>query len=161
MPVEYEIQNDGAFVLARYWGAVSGQEVAELFRRYQADPEFRLDRPHLADVSGVTASDAGFAEVFSLFSMFARFYATSDCPLRVAIYAPADLTFGIARIFQNLAESSDRIETAIFEDMDDARAWLAGLSPPYLGDTLSAAAQQARPARPGQSPRSPRARAGP
>lgn len=141
MSVDYEIQNDGAFVLARYWGAVSGLEVAEMFRRYQADPDFQIDRPHLADVSGVTESDAGFAEVFSLFSMFARFYATSDNPLRVAIYAPADLTFGIARIFQNLAEGSDRIETAIFKEMDEAHAWLTGQAAPPLGGMLSTATQ--------------------
>ncbi|WP_306005557.1 hypothetical protein [Aquicoccus porphyridii] len=135
MPVTYDIDKTDHLVTARYSGNVTLDEIAAMFSAYVEDPDFRTDRPHLADLSGVTGTDIGFAETYTLFSMFLRSYAQPDHHLRIAIHALDPATFGIARIFQNLAESSDAIDVELFDTPGAARNWalsrnLASTAPP-------------------------------
>jgi hypothetical protein len=126
MPVSYIISRDDTYVLARYEGAVTLAQVTAMFAAYQQDPAFRPERPHLVDLSLMSGTDAGFADVFALFAMFGRSYAAANARMRCAIFAPSELAFGISRIFENLSETSDRIETALFDDFDAAVAWARG-----------------------------------
>ncbi len=123
MPVTYDIDKSAHLVTARYAGEVSLDEISAMFARYVEDPDFCIDRPHLADLSAVTGTDIGFAETYALFSMFLRHYTQAGNHLRIAVYAPDPVSFGIARIFQNLAESSDAIDVALFDRPDAARDW--------------------------------------
>lgn len=132
MPVSYSIEESGRLVLARYDGEITLDQIAEMFAAYLDDPAFAFERPHLADLSGVTETDIGFSETYALFSLYLRSYAANGQHMRVAIHAPHPVAFGIARIFQNLAESSDVIEAMLFDTFEAARDW--ALDPPDPAD---------------------------
>lgn len=123
MPVTYDIDESDYLVTARYAGEVTLDEIAAMFTAYIGDPDFDLDRPHLADLSNVTTTDIGFEDTYALFSMYMRNYTRPGHHLRIAILAPEPISFGIARIFQNLAESSDAIDVELFDTFDSARDW--------------------------------------
>ena len=123
MGVSYDIRDSGRIVYATHTGTIDLTQITAMWQDYMNDPAFQMDRPHLVDLAQVTETEVGFSEVFSLFSMFMRHYEQAGLRLYIAINAPRELTFGLARIFQNLAESSDVVETAIFDDLDSARQW--------------------------------------
>lgn len=129
MPVTYDIDDIDHLVTARYAGEVTLDEIAAMFTAYIRDPRFDIDRPHLADLSRVTGTDIGFEDTYALFSMYMRNYTRPGHHLRIAIHAPEPISFGIARIFQNLAESSDAIDVELFDRLDTARDWALSRTP--------------------------------
>lgn len=124
MPVTYEIIDEPAAVLARYRGRVSLSDISTLFQTYSQDPMFSLTRPHIADIRDFDSSTIGFAEIYALFSMFGKSYSEAGAIMRVAIIAPDEVAFGMGRIFENLTEQSDWARAAIFDNLQDAKAWL-------------------------------------
>lgn len=125
MPVAYEILKAPDVVLARYSGAVTMAEIMQMFETYQTDAAFLLERPHIVDLRDVDTSNVGFNEVFSLFAMFGNRYSAAGVGMRVAIVATNEVAFGMSRIFENLTEQSDWASAAIFDSVDEAKAWIA------------------------------------
>ena len=123
MPVSYEIHADQGYVFTIYEGVVTLAQVLEMFQDYQANPEFDLRLAHLSDMSRLEGTDVGFSEIFSLFSHYVRTYSMAGQTMRTAIYAPDETVFGLTRIFENLAETSDSVEARLFDDLEAARAW--------------------------------------
>ena len=77
MPVSYEIRAQDGLVIARYTGEVTVAQVMSCFRAFQADPGFFYGLTHLVDVAQVHSAEAGFAEIFALFSTYSRTYAAA------------------------------------------------------------------------------------
>lgn len=123
MPVSYEIRAQDGLVIARYTGEVTVAQVMSCFRAFQADPGFSYGLTHLVDVAQVHSAEAGFAEIFALFSTYSRTYAAAGQVMRVAIYSPGDFAYGLARIFENLSETSDVVDTGVFQSFDQALDW--------------------------------------
>ncbi|MDU8929170.1 STAS/SEC14 domain-containing protein [Alisedimentitalea sp. MJ-SS2] len=124
MPTHYEILPDQAYIHVHYQGAITAAEIKDMFNTFRASSDFDPALPHLADLSDMTGTDAGFADFFSVFSLFSRAYAETETGLRCAIFAPDNTTFGLARIFENLTETSNVVVTRLFDDLDDAIAWV-------------------------------------
>lgn len=125
MPVSYQILAEPDAVIAYYEGQVELLEVANMWRDYQQDSDFRLERPQIVDLKKVTGTNSGFAEIFSMFSLFANQYEAANAKLQVAVVTGNDVSFGLARIFENLAEQSDWAECTLCEEMSEAREWAA------------------------------------
>jgi hypothetical protein len=123
MALSFEIQHDGRLVYVLMSEDVTPKQLSDTFAANQSNPEFRLDQPRLVDASAVKNVDVGFNEIFALHSFFARSYKSAGTTMYIAIFAPSDYVFGLARIFQNLAEGSDVIKVTIFREMSAARAW--------------------------------------
>ena len=123
MPVSYEIRAQDGLVIARYTGEVTVAQVMSCFRAFQADPGFSYGLTHLVDVAQVHSAEAGFAEIFALFSTYSPTYAAAGQVMRAAIYSPGDFAYGLARIFENLSETSDVVDTGVFQSFDQALDW--------------------------------------
>ncbi|MCV2891938.1 hypothetical protein [Lentibacter sp. XHP0401] len=124
MPVSYQILEKPNVVVALYTGVVTLSDISTMFESYQADPDFSLPRPHIADLRDVDTSEVGFSEVFSLFAMYGRRYAEAGVPMRVALVVSNEVSFGMSRIFENLTEQSNWARAAIFETIQDAKTWV-------------------------------------
>lgn len=76
------------------------------------------------DLSRVTGSTLTYADV-SEHAIRRRSHASSflQQPVRVAFYAISPVTFGVARMFQNLLAES-KTEVRVFQDLRIAAAWL-------------------------------------
>lgn len=81
--------------------------------------------PHrLLDLSGATGVDIDFAAVAAFAS--ARNRDVLKNRVRVAVCAPTDMHFGIARMFQTLV-TNPQIELKVFRTMKEAERWAAGV----------------------------------
>lgn len=105
-------------------GPLSGEAlVAENRRFFDEEMEaFRACRTWLsnygpADLSGVKAEHLRELAEISLD------VAKQNPDLLVAIVAPADLTFGLSRMWESLADEA-HWRTQVFREEDEARAWL-------------------------------------
>ncbi len=123
MPVSYEIKADDGYVEARYVGVVTMAEVRTMFETYLGDPDFRTDLTHLVDLSQINADSIGFSEVFALSGMFSRSIAETGRQMRIAIFAPNELTYGLSRMFESLSGPEKGVDARIFNDLAAARCW--------------------------------------
>ena len=123
MPTHYETRPERGFVQVWYHGTVTVDEIKAMFHQFRTSSAFDPALAHLVDLGDFTGTNAGFAEFFSLFSLYARAYADTATGLRCAIYAPDESSFALARIFENLAETSDVVEARLFDDIDKAKSW--------------------------------------
>ncbi len=123
MPVIYEIIPEENHMFVRYDGRVTNSEIADSFAEAQQNPEFRLDLAHLVDLTTADFSVLDFQKIFSLFNMYARAHEGAGIKMRVSIFAPSDTVFGMSRMFENLAGTSDFFDVRIFDSLEAAREW--------------------------------------
>lgn len=112
-------------------GHVTGADL-EAYRPRASARDGTAPPKGLVDMRAVRTLDVTASTIWELAQLLARAAATAN-PQRVAIVASADFTFGMARMFEALAESAG-VDTTyrVFRDMAEARAWL-GLAPEQDG----------------------------
>ncbi len=57
-------------------------------------------------------------------SEYARTHESAGIEVRVAALAPSDLEFGVSRMYEAIAEGTDRERHGAFRDESEALAWL-------------------------------------
>ena len=130
MPMTFKVDHDHRLVLAEGRGLVTSEEVF----RYQLDVWSRPDVGgfnELVDMSAATELREGPPDRVRA---LAKLSASMDDPARkskMAIVAPQDLAFGIARMYQahrELNEMSTK-KVGVFRDRESAYRWLAAVDP--------------------------------
>lgn len=132
--------DDAAQLLVLRFSGMSEPEgqIAMLEALAKRIPTGRL-RAIFADLSGVTGSTSRGADVFAQNRRAERLTADKPSQLAIALYAPTDITYGMARMYQGF---SDPVHTnvEIFECADMAVGWLGladVLSPDALPETMA------------------------
>ena len=119
MPLLYSIE--GPLVLVVVVDRVSLEETVQLTDALLADPGFEATADLLVDASRGRPS-LSYAEIRTT----ARRWATLIGRVRrIAIAAPSDVIYGLARAFQYFAECAG-LTCKVFRTMAEARAWLTG-----------------------------------
>ena len=124
MPIAFSVDADHRVRTAVFRDRVTDTELVDAYRALLAsgyDPA--LD--DLVDLTLVTDLDVSGAAVRRLADLFEDGPAAP--PTRLAIVAPRDHHFGLARMYQSLRAEAPE-ETRIFRARADALAWL-GLPP--------------------------------
>jgi hypothetical protein len=105
-------------------GRVDVADMADAAMAMLGDPAFVPGTAQLVDLSGVEASDGSWR---ALASLAERGKDTEPAARleggRLAIVAPSDLAFGLARMYTVAAEPLP-LEARAFRDRHDALAWL-------------------------------------
>lgn len=118
MAANYRIDPERRLMMITLAGRVTGDELDAFSERVRHDPAYDPAWAALVDASEM--NPAGL----STQALRARAAVPRRNPTRVAIVAPADVVFGLARMFQMMSEGrGNHIE--VFRGMDDALAWLA------------------------------------
>lgn len=118
MPATYELDVERGLLMIELAGVLTGADLEEFSNRLRQDPAFDGTLPALVDASEL--NPAGL----STDTLRARAAVPRKQPVRVAIVAPADAVFGLARMFQMMSEGrGNHIE--VFRGRDEALAWLA------------------------------------
>lgn len=114
MPIDYAISIDLNVAIARWTGAVVIEEYREMFAAYVQDPNYTPGRPKICDFSGMTTLDADFARIWSVLTM-ANSHEVPGAPTTVCVtYAPDETNYGLARMYQSLAENAGGIQVAVY-----------------------------------------------
>ncbi|GAB5449510.1 hypothetical protein [Gymnodinialimonas sp.] len=124
LPIEYAISTELNVMLARWWGDVEIGEYRELFAAYLRDENYQVGRPEICDLSDVQELDADFARIWSILTMVNAQTGGEPVKTTCVIYAPNETHYGLARMYQSLAENADGIQVAVFRDEATAMAHL-------------------------------------
>lgn len=119
MPCGYTIDLARSLVLTRAWDLVTEREILAHVRALIADPRFARNFHQLADLREVT--DARVTESTNK-QMLVRLNPFG-AGARRAMVVTCDVAFGMARMYQILADESPD-ELQIFRKMDNALQWL-------------------------------------
>jgi hypothetical protein len=124
--VRYEIDEERGLALVVYEGEVSAQQLAQVSEALLRDPGYQHVTRQLADLRRCTGLPVLAEELRDL----AQHVAASDRRpgVRLAVVAPTDVMFGMARLYSAHREPST-MEVAVFRDLTEAHAWL-GLAGP-------------------------------
>ena len=137
MPIEFRTCLDLDLVYARWWGIVDADVFLDNFARYLADRHYRPGRPELIDVSGIERFDLDFARIRTLLLDVNLQVPGTVVDTRTVIWAPEDAAFGLARMYQQLAEHAAGIQVEIYRE--EAAALAAYDLPHRTMDALLAA----------------------
>lgn len=124
MPIEYAISIELNLKITRWRGEVDIGEYRDLFAAYLEDENYRLGRPEICDFSAMTNLDADFARIWSVLTMVNAQAGGAHVNTRCVIYAPDDTTYGLARMYQSLAENANGVQVAVFREEAEVLAHL-------------------------------------
>ncbi len=121
MPVRYSIDLPAGMVCVEGSGVTTLEELSALQQTLRGDPDYVPQLGHLIDfrTASLARMDAASLRTIIENSMTA---GVPDAGSR-AIVVSGELEYGIARMFQNMAEAQGQ-EARIFTDIGAARAWL-------------------------------------
>lgn len=121
MPTIYVIDKEAGILYRTLSGVVTTDELIESFDEALRDPDYRSGMHMLADMRKVTTT-AHKADVVRV-AAYVKGHLEQIGPLKVAVVAPTDASFGLIRMLQaNIEEAS--IELGVFREMDEAEEWL-------------------------------------
>lgn len=79
--------------------------------------------PVLWDLTGLDAAQVGLGEMRPIFAAVAQRRARGEVAPRIALLAPSDLIYGVARMYASYV-ASEMPELAVFRTAEEALAWL-------------------------------------
>lgn len=127
--IEIHYEADGRVRVQTFSGEVSAEEYVRTIRQLVDAADFDPTIDALIDLRRVTGSDITASAVRSVVGTMHSSRATA--PHKLAFVVSSALTMGYARAYQIMSDEGPE-EIRIFEEMEEARAWL-GLTPEPAG----------------------------
>jgi len=125
MPLEHEIDEERNLVVARISGPVEPAAVLKHLETLRGDGRLRPGYRSLVDLSDALPGPGVDGDFVRQVAERARHQADAMEPARVAVLAPSDVIFGLARMYASLVEAPQR-NVRVFRDDHSARRWLCG-----------------------------------
>ncbi|MCT4559221.1 MAG: hypothetical protein N4A61_14320 [Pelagimonas sp.] len=124
MAVFYTLLQEPNVFIHKYVGPFSIQQQAQLFEA-KSQYAFEHGSPDsLSDLSDLTDFQVSGGEMMDVAHEISKFLGRAPSTVRFAFYAPTDLGFGLARMFEGFLPEGSNIQVRIFDDLKDAMAWL-------------------------------------
>ena len=118
MPITYLINRSLRVVFAVYKGKTSLDEIVQYAKRLSTDPDFDSTFSELAVLHDFSGSNLTASNL--------KYFAEEDDPFSLksarAIYAPSQVAFGTARMYQALRDQAGTLE--VFRILEEACRWL-------------------------------------
>lgn len=128
MPIEFCTSLTLDLVYARWWGHMTSQARRENFQNYLNDAHYKPGRAELIDLSGIQSSDFDFERAKSVIHQIKEAGPPRDLPTQRVLWAPGDVPYGCARMFQAVAEVMHNGQVEVYRDEFQA---LQALSMPF------------------------------
>lgn len=123
MPITYVIDQIAQRVTLTYSGTVTDEELFAVYEELYSDPRHRAGMDELADCRTVDRLELTGQGLRDLASRAAFRMDPRRVSWRVAIVAPQDAIYGMARMFQSLRDDSPE-EVQVFRELVSALYWL-------------------------------------
>ena len=124
MAITYTIDEAQSRVTLRYEGIITDRDLYAVYNGLYDDPGHRIGMDEVADCRAVDRIEVTRAGLQGLSAATALRLDTKRVPWRVAIVAPSDAVFGMARMYEAFrSESPEQVQ--VFRDLPSAEAWLA------------------------------------
>src|SRR5438045_1643409 len=122
MAVSYRIDPSGGRLTVALSGTVTGDDLETLSERLKHDAAYDPSLPVLVDATKMSSG------ALPTRTVVARASVPRPHRTRIAIAASADAVYGIARMYQMLAEDKGG-EIGVFRSLAEAEAWLTAGTP--------------------------------
>ena len=103
--------------------ALSREVLTNLVDDFSTDPRGNPGFDFLIDLSGVTAIKMNFRDMQALVDYQNRVLRDRANYSKTALFAPDNLTFGLARMYEAFTDSLP-VDFSVFKDVDSAFLWL-------------------------------------
>jgi hypothetical protein len=123
MPIVYAIDPDRSRVTLAYTGTITDRDLLDTFDRLYRDPGHRVGMDELSDLREVRSVEVTAKGLQDLAIRTSLQLDRARQTWRVAIVAPADVVFGMARMYELLREGSPE-RVMVFRDLPAAESWL-------------------------------------
>ena len=122
MPIRMIIDRAAGLIRTTASGRVSGDDLVTYYHRLRAHPDFRSTLNEIFDLSEVTDAAVDAGDVRRLSEVTEEF-TRRGVTVRIAIVAPRDLEFGLARMYEML-QSQSLNDVRVFRTRADAESWI-------------------------------------
>jgi len=123
MPIRMTIEKDNQLIKTTASGRVTGEQLIAYYRQLRSHPDFRSNLNEIFDTTQIEAMDVTADDIHRLSSVTEQFTSRGN-PVKVAIIAPADLPFGLSRMYEMLQSQSINI-LKVFRERPAAEAWIS------------------------------------
>ena len=128
MPLSHRVLEDGLLVVSDASGDLGDDELLDYMQRLDADESIRPTARSLVDFSSLDSCEVG-SETVRAAARIAEEWYTPAKSYRVAVVAPSDVAYGLARMYATLADgNASAVRT--FRTREDALRWLEIEEPP-------------------------------
>lgn len=108
----------------RFGADLTHTQLLDLGQRALSDPHYDISMSVFEDLRHLKTVDFDYDRVRCLGTGVALHFAGSPVTVKAAHYAPGDLAFGMARMFQTVFSEIENLDFAVFRDFDAAMAFL-------------------------------------
>ena len=122
MPITYRIDEARGLVITTATGTLTDKDILGLKSRLAADPLWAPSMRELSDVRAIDRLEVTSAGVQKM--VWRDEHLPSIREYRLAIIAPQDHVFGMARMYEMLTNHSVP-NVAVFRELDEALNWLS------------------------------------
>jgi hypothetical protein len=123
MPITWERTAAERLTIVVHEGAVNDEEFLESYRRIFTDPDFDPSCGLLVDLRQADSTTRNPQTLRQFAGLFRQRFDGQTVRPRVAVVAPSNVSFGLARLF-GAHSGYDEEEFGVFRDLDAAFAWL-------------------------------------
>jgi hypothetical protein len=119
--INYRILPEKRLIVLYNWGVTPVEEVLRFGQNLQADPAFSQGYDVIIDTTHLERQYTT-EEIHRLSE--SRYNTSLSPSIKVATIAPADVTYGMSRMYQIITDHETHIETCVFRDTGSALKWL-------------------------------------
>lgn len=123
MPIEYRLNAAARRFECTHVGAVPDEQFMATYQRMYADPAFDGSFDILVDLTQAESSPRGVGALKMIADLGRERHGGGERVPRIAIVASADLSFGLARMYEGLAVEVPA-NVRVFRELARAVAWL-------------------------------------
>jgi hypothetical protein len=123
MPITCKIEQEAGVVFFAHVGAVSDDEFLSSYRAFYEDARSDKSMNLLVDLRRTESSARGTAALQEMADLIQRQLAGIDVRPKIAVIAPKNLSFGLARMFEAFSDTAP-FDFGVFRELDAALAWL-------------------------------------
>ncbi len=126
MPISFKVNARSGYFVTTYRGHISDEDHILAFKRFFTGGEWIPDMNELAIASEANSSSISLESLRGLITFKNRHYEEHNVKhVKIAIYAPGDLAFGISRMYDVITETEQSPEEVMaFRNIREAIRWL-------------------------------------
>jgi hypothetical protein len=123
VPISYRIDKAARVVVCTHTGKTSDTDFIQTYTSLFNDPEYEAGIPKLIDLRKADSVGRSGNALMVIGDVLKRQYAGSSVKTRIAIVAPADLSFGLGRMYDMLTNDAPQ-KVGVFRSVEKAVEWL-------------------------------------
>ena len=123
MPITVQFKPAAKLIIITHVGSVSDDEFLSSYIAFYDDPRFDNSFHMLVDLQQAKSSERSQEALRAMAGLVRERLATKDSHMKVAVFAPGDVSFGMARMFEAFGDIAP-VDVEVFRSADKALAWL-------------------------------------